>query len=380
MECRKCSRDLPADAVYCCYCGRRLSGGPRKAAKRPNGAGSVYKLSGRRARPWAASRKGVWLGTYETKAAALEALERSARRPISDAINLTMEQIWERWKAEKFPGLAEKSQEVYLTTWPIFSGLAGEKMRTLRTEDVQRLVDEQVQKGRSRSQCEKIRNLYSQLCKWAMREDIIDRNYAEFLRLPRGKKPQRDTFTAKELALLQQDAETCDTSKLILMLIFTGFRLNELLLLPMSGVNLEADTLTGGEKTEAGRDRVVPIHPAIRPYVAYFAGKAKGDLLISGYEGNRDQKNFRSRDYYPTLRRLGISTAERPMKPHSCWYTFATMAVSADLQPEALQKIMGHAQYSTTANIYDQGDLQRIQQEMGKLPGIDRKLLETDAE
>ena len=59
LECRKCSRDLPADAVYCCYCGRRLLGGTRKAAKRPNGAGSVYKLSGRRARPWAASRKGV---------------------------------------------------------------------------------------------------------------------------------------------------------------------------------------------------------------------------------------------------------------------------------------------------------------------------------
>ena len=241
-------------------------------------------------------------------------------------------------------------------------------------------MDEQVQKGRSRSQCEKIRNLYSQLCKWAMREDIIDRNYAEFLRLPRGKKPQRDTFTAKELALLQQDAETCDTSKLILMLIYTGFRLNELLLLPMNGVDLKEDTLTGGEKTEAGRDRMVPIHPVIRPYVAYFAGKAKGDLLISGYEGNRDQKNFRSRDYYPTLRRLGISTSERPMKPHSCRYTFATMAVSAELQPEALQKIMGHAQYSTTANIYDQGDLQRVKKEMEKLPGIDRNLLETDAE
>ena len=50
----------------------------------------------------------------------------------------------------------------------------------------------------------------------------------------------------------------------------------------MSGVDLKEDTLTGGEKTEAGRDRVIPIHPAIRPYVAYFAGKAKGDLLISG--------------------------------------------------------------------------------------------------
>ena len=47
MLCPKCRSEIPDDANICCYCGRvihRLEPRPRK---RPNGAGSVYKLTGK---------------------------------------------------------------------------------------------------------------------------------------------------------------------------------------------------------------------------------------------------------------------------------------------------------------------------------------------
>ena len=77
MLCPKCRREIPDDSNICCYCGRvihRLEPRPRK---RPNGSGSVYKLTDkRRTRPWVVAKAGKILGRYATKTAALEALEK----------------------------------------------------------------------------------------------------------------------------------------------------------------------------------------------------------------------------------------------------------------------------------------------------------------
>ena len=50
MDCRKCSRALPEDAVYCCYCGVKQLLAKKKATKRSNGTGSVRK----RGKTWTA--------------------------------------------------------------------------------------------------------------------------------------------------------------------------------------------------------------------------------------------------------------------------------------------------------------------------------------
>ena len=50
MDCRKCSRALPEDAVYCCYCGVKQVLAKKKATKRSNGTGSVRK----RGKTWTA--------------------------------------------------------------------------------------------------------------------------------------------------------------------------------------------------------------------------------------------------------------------------------------------------------------------------------------
>lgn len=71
-------------------------------------------------------------------------------------------------------------------------------------------------------------------------------------------------------------------------------------------------------------------------------------MLLAGYKGQHDPNNFRKRDYYPLLDRLGI---ERKT-PHATRHTFASQAIKGGVPPELLQKILGHADYSTTANIY----------------------------
>ncbi|MCI5842625.1 MAG: tyrosine-type recombinase/integrase [Clostridiales bacterium] len=369
MTCPKCKKEIPKDAVLCCYCGKKLAEIERRARKRPNGAGTVYKLKGRRSKPWVAARKGVILGLYATKAEAQYKLDSTAGKPIGDGINLTMEEIHTLWWAEHQRDISADTVEAYEMTWKLFDQLKAKKFRNIRTDDVQELIDHQVRQERSRSQCEKIRTLYSQLCKYAIKKDIIDRNYAEFLRLPKQKKKQRLTFTPDDIKLIKEESGTNETAKLVMILIYTGLRINELLMLPMSGVDLEHSIIIGGEKTAAGRDRTVPILPEIYDDVAYFYRKSPGRQLIDGYDGNRDAHNFRNRDFVPLLERLGIRTADRPFTPHCCRYTFATMAATAGLDPEALKRILGHSKYETTSDIYIQDDTDYLISEMKKIGG-----------
>ncbi len=56
------------------------------------------------------------------------------------------------------------------------------------------------------------------------------------------------------------------------------------------------------------------------------------------------------------MERLGISKKT----PHATRHTFASWAVANNIKPELLQKMLGHADYSTTANIYEHFDIDQL--------------------
>ena len=138
------------------------------------------------------------------------------------------------------------------------------------------------------------------------------------------------------------------------MLIYTGMRIGELFSLPLE--DYHETYVVGGEKTDAGRNRVIPIRPEGRGYFSYFAAQATGALLLSGFTGDKVAANFRRRNYYPLLDKLGIDRKS----PHSTRHTYASRARKAGMPPEILQKILGHADYNTTANIYVHTDLDEL--------------------
>ena len=73
MQCKnkKCATGLPDDAIFCHICGKRQIAEPRKHLKRANNTGTVYKLSGRRRRPWVAAKSGVinWIPRNQNRRA-----------------------------------------------------------------------------------------------------------------------------------------------------------------------------------------------------------------------------------------------------------------------------------------------------------------------
>lgn len=313
-----------------------------KAMRRANGTGTVYKLAGRRRRPWVAAKQKIIIGYYPTKKEAVVALERLTGKDITERYNLTFAQVFDAWKAEHYKEIGPNGIETYEGAFKVYETLWNQKFRDLKTADFQGIIDNHMHK--SHSTVAKYKQLITQMSNWAMREELITTNFAKFVRLPENVKKEKEIFTDAEIKKLEADGS--DTAKIILMLIYTGMRIGELFALPVA--DYHTDYVIGGEKTEAGRNRIIPIRPEGIPYFEYFANKASGPLLISGYEGQKTIENFRRRDYYPLLAKLKIQRKT----PHSTRHTYASWARKVGIAPETLQKILGHANYSTTANIY----------------------------
>lgn len=347
MLCIKCKKEIPDDSVFCNWCGKKQTAEKRKALKRANGMGSVYNVGARRRKPWLAQKGGKHVGYFATKTEALAALEKLQGQKIDDTYNATFESVYNSWKSEHFRSLTAKGVEGYENAYNIFKPLHDKKMRGLKTQDYQQIIDAQHAKGRSASTCNKYKQLIGQMSKWAMREDIIDKNYAQFIKIEQSESKEKEIFTDEEIKKIK--ADTSETAKIVMMLIGTGMRISELFELPLA--DYHENYCIGGVKTKAGKNRLIPIVPAARPYFKYFAGIAQNTIL-DGYSGNKEVRNFRVRDYAQLLKKLGI-----PYKsPHSTRHTFASLAVKSGMRPETLQKIIGHASYTTTADIYVHAD------------------------
>lgn len=339
--CIKCKAALPEGAIYCPMCGKKQVAEKRKTLKRANGTGSVYTLPGRRTRPWVAAKGKVIIGYYERKTDALEALDKLAGHTVAERYNFTFAQVYDEWSKEHYRSVSASSIAGYGAAYKKFAQLHTKKFRDLRTADFQAVIDANA--NQSISTLNNCKLLASQLSKWAIREEIASTNFAAFVRLPKKETKEKEIFTPEDIAALT--ADDSDTARVILMLIYTGMRIGELFKLPVE--DYHGTYAIGGEKTKAGKNRVIPIRPEGQKYFEYFANLANDERLLSGYAA-KDMQQFRQIYYYPLLSKLGI----KRKTPHSTRHTYASWALQNGIAPENLQKILGHEKFATTAEIY----------------------------
>ena len=350
MDCIKCKSHLPDGALYCPKCGKKQTPEKRKALKRANGTGTVYKLQGHRTRPWVAAKNKVVIGYYSKKTDALEALDRLSGKDLTERYNMTFSEVFQGWSEEHYKTLTKSGITSYDIAYNVFSDLHNKKFRDLRSADFQAEMDKVV--GKSHSTMSKHKQLITQMSQWAIREEICTTNFAKFVRLPEREKKEKEIFTDAEIEKLKKDGS--EAARIVLMLLATGMRIGELFSLPLE--DYHKTYVIGGSKTEAGKNRIIPIRPEGREHFAYFAAHADGPLLLSGYTGQKIYANYRSRDYYPLLARLGI----KKKSPHATRHTYTSRAVKEGMPPEILQKILGHANYSTTADVYTHIDIDTL--------------------
>ena len=163
----------------------------------------------------------TYIGAYKTYAAASEALDEYLRGARPDLYNATFSQIYDLWNAQHFSDLSKSAIDCYKAAYKTASSLHGIKFRELKTADFQRVIDS-VSDNSSRSKCAIIQQLFSQLCKYAIQNDVIDKNYASFVRIKKEDKKKKVIFTNDELKLLWQHSDD-ERIQIILFMCYSGF-------------------------------------------------------------------------------------------------------------------------------------------------------------
>jgi integrase len=347
MDCVKCKASIPDGALFCPWCGKKQAVTKKKVKKRANGMGSIIKKPGSRSKPWEAQKGGVYIGCFATRHEAEQALLKLADHKVLDTINLTFQQVYERWVPEHSRTVTGKGMEGYRTAFNNCAMLHDQIFRRLRTADFQEAVNTLEQKGLSKSSCEKVVQLFGQLSKWAIREEICSTNYAQFVTILATQKKEKAVFTPEQIRAIK--ASNHIAAPIAIILLATGCRPNELFAATVS--NCHENFFISGSKTEAGKNRIIPVSPlGLEAYQSLLqtARDIGSSKLIEAYQGNHSQANFAKREWKDLMASLGIAD----MTPYNCRHTFTTMAVQAGIKPELLQKILGHADYSTTVDVY----------------------------
>lgn len=376
-KCPECSGQVSDKAYACPHCGYPLQENiapirtPRKTRKRrPNGSGTIVKLSGKRKKPFQVrvnTRIDSFgmpvydvLDNYPDRVSAEIALAEYNKDPYDPSSRKqTFSEVfaaWYQWKYKAphtIKGNKSSSQNCSISAYKKCTTLHNMTMWDIRTQDMQNILDSQ---ELSHATLEHIRNLFRQMYKYCIQFELVARDYSQYTRITKEDDDvQGVPFTQEELQLLweHKDLPFVDT---ILIYCYSGWRLNELARMPLANINLENRTFTGGLKNRYSRNRTVPIHSAIYDMVLHRCNFRFNSLIY--HDGSSDIVEGRYREYFNTaLLSCGIQTEHTP---HDCRHTFNMLLDNAGADRVTRYKLMGHKGKDINETIYSHKDLEQL--------------------
>ncbi len=261
---------------------------------------------------------------------------------------MTLQTVYDLWSARKFKKVGASTVAGYKASWARVSRFASKPIRKIGIDQWQSVIDEDEKNGFSKALINKDTLLIHALCSFAMERDWIVKDYSKFIELPTvGAKYEKGAFTMDEIQSLEQMAASgVKGADAALVLCYTGFRITEFLLLTPASYDHIEHTLTGGIKTEAGKNRVIPVHPKVQPYIDRWIN-AEQDHLYEWNGCSRTAVNFRRVIFVPLMEQLGQSSAT----PHWCRHTFASMLHKANANELNIKRLMGHSDKERVYNI-----------------------------
>lgn len=329
--------------------------------KRANGTGSVYKLGGKRRKPWAARITLGWemsadtgqlrqiyqpIGTYATRIEAENALNNFLLNPYDiDAHRLTFSEVYDLWSVEYYPTLKnDSSARTYKAAYAYCKPIYNMRMRDLRVSHLQGVIRDAAVGDATKN---RIKSLFNLMYKYCMIHEIVEKDYSALFVQKIGKrnKDNRKPFTLSEIAQLWE-LENFGVADIIIFNLYSGFRPTETLLIENANVDLENWLIVGGMKTEAGTDRTVPIHEKVRHIVKKHYDADRRYLF-------RNERNeFMTYDQYRGRFKRVMSQLRTEHTPHETRHTFISRAKEKRMDDNLLKLIVGHEIRDVTEAVY----------------------------
>ena len=214
--------------------------------------------------------------------------------------------------------------------------------------------------------------------------EIIEQNPCTRIRRSREDAKKVEAFTKDEQRKIENEIMNSDDPRLfgILLCLYTGVRIGELLGLEWADVDLQRgfiainktvyrDRNESGEwqlvidkpKTTAS-DRIIPLPSYISQMMAERKENAKTNYVIENKKGER----MSIRSYQYIFEHLTEKVGVRKLNFHALRHTFATRAIECGMDIKTLSEIMGHKNASITLNRYAHSMMDTKIEMMQKLP------------
>lgn len=320
--------------------------------RNPNGFGSVIKLSGKRRKPFAVrittewtsegKQKYKYLSYHEKKTEAMLALAEFNKNPYDiDASRITFSEIYEKWSEQEYESLSYSSVKGYKSAYKKCSTLDKKVFKELRKVHLQSVINEIT----APSMAEVTKFLFMKLYKYALENDIVEKDYSKFVKLP--KKPVADEkipFTKDEVNYLWENINNIKYADLALILLYTGLRITELLDMKKSNIHLEERYMIGGKKTTAGINRVIPIHKRIVPLIQKRMEDSHLDCLFLNKRGNKLSYSAFMKSYWDNI----VAEFKDEHTPHDTRHTFISEMDRLGVNTILTQRIVGHSNENIT--------------------------------
>lgn len=336
--------------------------------KNPNGYGGIVKLSGNRRKPYMARKTVGWsdkgypiyraIGYAETREEALIMLAQYNKSPFDlDTRKITVGEIYDKYiTSDSLKNTRSKSTVLSSSAaWNHCKKLSSLPYRDLRAYHIKECIDECNLSYASKNA---IRTLFINLDKFALERDVVDKCYSGLVESIPIPPTSKKIFTSEEIALAweNQDKPVAD---MLLVLLYSGWRISELLGLKKEDIDLDQRTMKGGVKTKNGKDRIVPIHPKIQPFIEARYKNAKNP---NDYIFDITRTTFRNR--WSEL----FQAAEFEHTPHECRHTFRSALDSAGGNKVSIDLLMGHASGGTGERVYTHKTVEQLRETILLLP------------
>lgn len=371
-----------------------------KYKRRPNGSGTVVKLSGRRRKPFCAKvtldernltngeKKRLVIGTFETYQEALNALSLyslTVNNTISkkEAMEIDPE-VYQKVQdkmSKKVPTFLDiyyilDKDEFSLLSLQTQNSMHGaikhlKKLHYLKIDQITLRMIQDVfdEDGSNHSTQVHMKTICTKVFRYAVVNQYIERNddYTSYIRIAKYEESDMHRpYTINEILALKK-ADTPE-AHIMLIFIYTGVRINELLNINRDNIHIDEKCdddgterlisyMITGSKTKAGKNRIVPIHDDIKQYVIDELLKPEKRLVDVTYA------NFTTRTVLIKVNKL-LNTHHTM---HDTRKTFATLCQMNNLNVYIRKKVLGHRMNDITFDVYTNESKNRLWTEINKI-------------
>lgn len=329
----------------------------------PNGFGQISKLNKKLRNPWRAmvtvgqdketgKYKRKTLGYYKSYNEAYTALLEYHNDPTL-IVEKTILDLYDEWSQQHFEKV--KSTKMYKIAIERCKTIYNVKLPEVRMRHIREVLEQELPP----SSLNNIKTTLSLMFDYAISHEYMTTNYArQYTELDKYKTVSAHiAFKDEEVNRLWQSSQI-EFVSIILIGIYTGFRPQELMSLKIENVNIIDWTITGGMKTEAGRDRTVPVHELIKPLVKRWY-KEDETYLFRGYQYHHLYSHM-----IAICEKYNLDPAH---KPHDVRKTFVTKCKKCNVDEYAIKKMVGHKSGDLTEDIYTDRDIEWLRSELNKM-------------